>query len=91
MIEAFRWGLVPPWTSDTAPEIRDIHHRMPVVLQRELWPRRLDPAASVAELRVMLRPCESGDLVAYSVSAVVNSPANDSVQCVLPLADAAPG
>jgi len=47
--------------------------------------RRLDPTASEAELRGLLVPLPAGDLNAYEVSALVNSPANDSPEYVRPM------
>jgi putative SOS response-associated peptidase YedK len=58
---------------------------MPVVLRQEEWRGWLDPRARPENLREMLRPYEGGDLIFHPVSTIVNSPANDSEQCVLPL------
>jgi putative SOS response-associated peptidase YedK len=49
-------------------------------------PRRAgDPTASETELRGLLAPLAAGELNAYEVSALVNSPANDSPECVRPV------
>jgi len=62
--------------------VAKIHDRMPVILppgERDRW---LEPTTSEAELRELLVPLPTEDLEAYEVSALVNSPANDSPECV---------
>jgi putative SOS response-associated peptidase YedK len=63
--------------------LRTIHHRMPVILQRnaeEVWmdAEREDPE----ELTPLLKPYPSGEMRAYPVSTMVNSPANDTPACL---------
>ena len=61
-----------------------IHNRMPVILPegaRDTW---LDPTAGEAELRGLLVPLPPEELEAYEVSALVNSPRNDSPECTRP-------
>jgi len=72
-------------TSEPCDDIRAIHHRMPVVLKQERWDAWLAPGAEVEELLAMVDPYEGDDLVTHAVSTLVNSPANDVEQCVLPL------
>ena len=62
-----------------------IHNRMPVILPAGPRDRWLDPAADEAELRGLLIPLPAEDLEAYEVSPLVNSPRNDSPECVKPL------
>ena len=62
-----------------------IHNRMPVILPADLRDRWLDPAADESELRGLLVPLPSQDLEAYEVSKLVNSPRNDSPDCVRPV------
>jgi len=62
-----------------------IHDRMPVILPPGARDRWLDPTASEAELRGLLVALPAEDLNAYEVSAFVNSPANDSPECVKPV------
>jgi putative SOS response-associated peptidase YedK len=62
-----------------------IHDRMPVILPPGARDRWLDPTASEAELRRLLVPLRAEDLNAYEVSARVNSPRNDSPECVRPV------
>jgi putative SOS response-associated peptidase YedK len=62
-----------------------IHDRMPVILPPGARDRWLDPAAGEAELRGLLVPLPAEDLEAYEVSSLVNSPRNDSPECVRPI------
>ncbi len=64
-------------TRPSSPAIREIHHRMPVVVPPEHWDAWLDPGLrDPAMLRELL---ESGPVAmdAWPVSRRVNSPAND--------------
>ncbi|HHW41177.1 MAG TPA: SOS response-associated peptidase [Syntrophomonadaceae bacterium] len=61
--------------------MREIHDRMPVILadreQQRAW---LDPAAPGDELKKIMRPYQ-GEMAAYTVSRLVNSPDFDSPEC----------
>lgn len=73
--------LTRPATSVVA----SIHDRMPVILQgadRELW---LDPDTPPERLEALLAAESAEPLAADAVSTLVNSPANDGPECVLPL------
>jgi putative SOS response-associated peptidase YedK len=59
-----------------------IHDRMPVIVPPAARERWLDPESREAELRAVLVPPPSEALEAYAVSTLVNSPRNDSVECV---------
>jgi putative SOS response-associated peptidase YedK len=59
-----------------------IHDGMPVILPEDARDRWLDPTAGEPELRGLLVPLPAEDLEAYAVSALVNSPRNDSPECV---------
>lgn len=74
-------------TTEAAPEIRHIHDRMPVILDREAQRAWLDPASDPDTLQALLRPPESLELQAYVVSRLVNSVANDNEDCLLPAVD----
>jgi putative SOS response-associated peptidase YedK len=66
-------------TTDASEAVRDLHDRMPVILEPEAFDRWLDPkiddAASLQEL--LVAPPE-GVLAMHPVSTRVNSPANDA-------------
>ena len=72
-------------TTQPNAAVRDIHNRMPVILPKdayEIWltpgelaPQKLDP---------LLKPYTNAEMTAYPVSTLVNSPANESPECILP-------
>ena len=73
----------------TRPNIfmEDIHNRMPVILPvdgYELW---LDPGEpDLEQLKTLLQPYPSEEMMAFPVSRVVNNPANDTEACIQPIA-----
>ena len=59
------------------------HERMPVIIPPEKYRLWLDPRCQDTEkLAKLLRPYPAKDMLAYRVSALVNSPRNDVPQCV---------
>lgn len=71
-------------TTAAAPNIRDIHHRMPVILPQAARAAWLDPSTPDSELQPLLGPRGEG-LQAYPVSTLVNSPRNDVRECIDPV------
>ncbi|MBD0275287.1 MAG: SOS response-associated peptidase [Acetobacteraceae bacterium] len=60
-------------TGEANAKLAAMHHRMPVILPREVWPAWLGEAeAGEAELRDLLRPCPPEWLAVWPVSARVN-------------------
>ena len=73
-------------TTDANKHIESVHHRMPVILRREdreLWLDREEK--TLADLVHILVPYQGADLVYHPVSTVVNSPANNTPECIAPL------
>ncbi|UCC64227.1 MAG: SOS response-associated peptidase [Anaerolineae bacterium] len=73
----------------TAPNslVAQIHNRMPVILEPDAYDLWLDPAEqSPDRLDAWLRPYPASQMTAYPVSRLVNSPGNDSPDCILPAA-----
>ena len=65
---------------------RPIHDRMPVILRPEDEAKWLDQENDdIAGLVALLRPYRSDEMAVYEVSAFVNSPRNDSPQCIAPV------
>lgn len=65
------------------------HDRMPVILRPEDYEMWLDPdLRATGHLAALLQPYPHAEMSAYAVSALVNSPSNDSPRCVEPLPDA---
>lgn len=64
--------------------VEPIHDRMPVILDETIcwtWLREDDPVA----LLDLLKPYPHEKMKGYRVSTIVNSPGNDTVDCILPL------
>jgi putative SOS response-associated peptidase YedK len=62
-----------------------IHDRMPVILAPQDYDRWLDPALQEpAAILPLLRPYPAGDMEAYPVSTLVNSPKNDRPELIAP-------
>lgn len=76
-------------TTDANEPMSDLHHRMPVILDRHDYDRWIDPAQQDAQqLQALLRPAPDDWLQFIPVSTLVNNPRNDSPECVQP---ASPG
>ena len=67
--------------------VAPIHGRMPVVLDRSSYALWLDPDAPEEDLHRLLRPFPAEEMVAYPVSARVNSTAVDDPECEMPVAE----
>ncbi|MBN1486971.1 MAG: SOS response-associated peptidase [Anaerolineae bacterium] len=66
--------------------VQPIHDRMPVILPPaayDLWLAPGEQSASV--LQSLLKPYPAVEMVAYEVSRLVNSPRNDSPECIVPV------
>jgi putative SOS response-associated peptidase YedK len=70
-------------TTEAAPIIRGIHHRMPVILPGRAQETWLDSSSTEGELLPLLEPRGEG-LQAHAVSTLVNSPRNDVEACIAP-------
>lgn len=94
-------GLWEIWYSPDGSEIRSctiittqpnglvekIHNRMPVILPKEAYPLWLAPEEKEpGELNALLRPFPAEEMIAYPVSRMVNSPANDVPELIQPAA-----
>lgn len=65
--------------------MRPIHDRMPAILEPQDLSVWLDPKARQADLLAALHPYPADEMDAYEVSRAVNSPTNDSPQCIEPI------
>jgi putative SOS response-associated peptidase YedK len=73
----------------TAPNtlMEGIHNRMPLILPEDAYDTWLATGEQKPEaLLPLLRPYKPEEMHAYPVSTLVNSPANDVPDCVLPIA-----
>ena len=72
-------------TTDSNKLVKPLHDRMPVILERPDYERWLSRQTPGDELGALLRPLPSSEMTAWPVTPRVNSPANDSPECVRPL------
>ena len=71
--------------------LEPIHNRMPVILPPEVADTWLTiNGTDKNELRSLLHPFPASEMEAFPVSRFVNSPANDSHQCIEPAIDETP-
>lgn len=89
-------GLWDRWTSPTGETIfsctiltttpnelvAHIHNRMPVILDQETIPDWIDRNVDPRDLTPLLTPYPAGEMTAYPVSSLVNSPRNDGPQVI---------
>ena len=62
-----------------------IHHRMPVILDRDAYDLWLEPdECHPTTLNHLLTPYAQEEMIAFPVSRLVNQPKNDSPECILP-------
>ena len=63
-----------------------IHDRMPVILHSRDYARWLDVAPQTPEnLQPLIKPFSADAMSAYPVSTLVNKPANDAPELVVPV------
>lgn len=77
-------------TTEPNEIMRTIHNRMPVIIptqQEETW---LSPGAEPTALLSLLKPYPAEEMQTREVSALVNSPANDSPECLKPATPSIP-
>ena len=75
-------------TTDANGDIRELHDRMPVIVEKEDFGTWLDPKIDDAEkLQGLLKPAPEGELELVRVSRAVNNPSHDAAECVTPLVE----
>ena len=73
-------------TTEPNAALKEIHDRMPVILDPQDYEQWLDPYIRQAELlQPLLRPYRDDELTAYAVSLRVNDPTHDDAACIAPL------
>jgi putative SOS response-associated peptidase YedK len=73
-------------TTEANTVMEPVHHRMPVILERNLLDAWLDRTVKDTDfLQTLLRPADESVLESFEVSKFVNSIRNDGPQCVEPL------
>ena len=70
-------------TTEANELIQPVHNRMPVILPQEHEDVWLDPDnRNLQNLTALLKPYPIEEMEAYPVSTLVNSPKNDSHECI---------
>jgi putative SOS response-associated peptidase YedK len=65
----------------------ELHNRMPAVLKPEAWPVRLgEQPADVPQLKALLAPYPSEDMICWPVSARVGNVKNNDPSLIEPIA-----
>jgi len=72
-------------TTDAGPSAARYHHRMPALLDLDDAARWLDASTPLRDALALLEPFESAELESHEVSKFVNSPGNDSPECIKPV------
>jgi putative SOS response-associated peptidase YedK len=70
-------------TTDANKTVGNIHDRMPVIIEPELYDRWLDPGAEDKNLLALFTPFPDKKLLAYPVGIEVNNPKNDNPNCLV--------
>ena len=79
-------------TMSANESLSPIHDRMPVILPRELESLWLDhDIQDYASLAGILTPYTTNEMALYEVSSLVNSPANDGPELIVPVGQVRPG
>jgi len=69
-------------TTEPNEKIAGIHDRMPVILEEDDWGLWLNTKSTYAQLNKLYMPQDSEKITYYTVSDVVNSVKNDSIECI---------
>jgi putative SOS response-associated peptidase YedK len=72
-------------TTEAGVRASAIHHRMPVLLRLDAATEWLDTGTPESRLLELLTSYDSTDLECHEVSRYVNTPANDSPECIAPV------
>jgi putative SOS response-associated peptidase YedK len=66
--------------------VADLHNRMPVILPREHYEEWLTaPPPDAAKLVELFQPFEATLMKCYEISPFINSPKNDTADCITPV------
>lgn len=71
-------------TTEPNTLMQSLHDRMPVILPPDAYAMWLDPSfEGLDALQALLRPCAAEEMIASPVSTLVNSPRNESPECIV--------
>lgn len=71
-------------TTDSNPDLADVHHRMPVTLTAEGARTWLDPSSAPDALVALTAPPPAGTLTRRAVARTVNDPRHEGPECLEP-------
>jgi putative SOS response-associated peptidase YedK len=75
-------------TTEPNSLMQTIHNRMPVILPTDTFSVWLEPhEPDLGQLQNLLKPYPAENMLAFPVSTLVNTPANDDPRCILPMAE----
>lgn len=70
-------------TTEANESLKDVHHRMPVILKNSDYDQWLDSSLQDPEiLNSLLTPYDNEEMEYYPISTFVNSPKNNSPKCI---------
>jgi len=73
-------------TTAATDDVGEIHDRMPMVIEPELWADWLDPEnTEVSQLQAAMVPAMKGAITSYPVSTAVNFVRNNGPELIRPL------
>lgn len=72
-------------TTDANSLLRELHDRMPVILDQKDYEAWLDPEIPSEELAPLLKSYPSDSMQTVAVSTVVNNAKNEKPECVVPV------
>ena len=72
-------------TTEPNSMLKQIHNRMPVIYDQPMGKQWLEGVGSTMMLNAILRPWPAQYMVAHEVSKMVNAPANDLPECIVPV------
>ena len=70
-------------TCEANQRLSEVHKRMPVVIGQDDYNLWLNDAADPDALATLMRPAQESSLTMHAVSKRVNSPRNDSIECIV--------
>lgn len=77
-------------TTDANEQLSKLHDRMPVILPPASWELWLDPEEERPDVLLELLKPYDGRMTTFPVSTLVNSPANDTPECLDPVQEDEP-
>jgi putative SOS response-associated peptidase YedK len=82
---AFLWSA-SVITTDATDDVGQIHDRMPMIIQPDLWADWLDPDnTKISQLQAAMVPAFKGSITSYPVSTAVNNVRNNGPELIEPL------